>query len=247
MADALVVEDLVVSYGRATAVAGVSLTAHAGQVTALVGPNGAGKSSTVLGIYGSVPARGRILLGGQDLTAMSALQRARAGLALVPQGRQLFPRMTVLENIQVMAELLSLPAGAVDAALHRFPILHDRSNAYAGVLSGGEQQMLVVTRALMAEPSAILLDEMMTGLAPKIVASLRDTLTDLAAQGTVVLVADPSLAPVRAVVDRGYVLVRGALTAEADSVDELERAYEHAMGIIHHEIDVEAGVDTASA
>lgn len=243
----LVVENLVVTYGKATAVDRVSLKAKAGEVTALVGPNGAGKSSTVLGIYGSVPTSGRVRIGDTDLAGSKPMARARGGLAIVPQGRQLFPRMTVLENIRVMAELLRLDRGRVDEALARYPILEQRRNAYAGVLSGGEQQMLVVTRALMARPSVILLDEMMTGLAPKIVSSLADTVAELAHEGTAVLMAGPSLLATRGMVDRGYVIVRGRIVDEADSADELGKRLEKAMGIIHARIDAEASATESAA
>lgn len=234
----LLVEDLTVRYGKATAVDGIDLRVASGELVGLVGPNGAGKSSAVLGIYGSIAATGRLTLDGDDLSAMSARDRARR-VAVVPQGRQLFPKMTVLENIRLMAEFLKLRKEAVDSAMDRFPILRDRAKAYAGVLSGGEQQMLVVTRALMADPQVLLLDEMMTGLAPKIVQSLSATIRSLADEGVAVLVADPSLTPVRRIIDRGYVLVRGAVTAEAGSFTELESRYQAAMGIIQEEIDAE--------
>jgi branched-chain amino acid transport system ATP-binding protein len=226
-----------VTYGKATAVDGVSVHAAAGQVTAIIGPNGAGKSSLLLGLYGSVGARGTVRVGDRDVSRLSPLQRARAGIALVPQGRQLFPKMSVQENLQVMADLLRLKPAAVKAGLDRFPVLQDRRSQMAGVLSGGEQQMLVVTRALMAEPSVILLDEMMTGLAPKIVTELATTLSGLAREGVAVIVADPSLAPTRRVVDRGYVLVRGKIVAEAHDADALDTAYQRAMGVIVHEIE----------
>ncbi|OYO16569.1 ABC transporter ATP-binding protein [Enemella dayhoffiae] len=233
----LTVSGLGVRYGRATALASVDLVAPAGAVTAVIGPNGAGKSSLALGLYGSIPASGTVTLGGRELSGRPALARARAGMALVPQGRQLFPRMTVRENIEVMASLLKIPRAEVDSALDRFPILRERISSYAGVLSGGEQQMLVVTRALMARPRAIVLDEMMTGLAPRIVAELRQTVAGLAADGVAVLVTDPSLAGLRAVVDRGYVLVRGRVVAEAEDAETLDRAYQRAMGVIVDEIE----------
>lgn len=237
MTEGLVIENLTVRYGKAVAVNEVSLEAPAGCVTALVGPNGAGKSSFVLGTYGSIPAEGRVMLDGADLSERSALARARAGMMIVPQGRQLFPKMTVQENLEVMANLLKIPAADLNEAVDRFPILRKRANAYAGVLSGGEQQMLVLARALMAKPRAILLDEMMTGLAPRIVAGLRDTLRTLADEGVTVLVADPSLTALRKVIDRGYVMVRSSLVASGENVNEVENEYQRAMGIIVHEIE----------
>jgi len=233
----LVVAGLTVTYGAASAVRQVSVTAPAGSVTAVVGPNGAGKSSLLLGIYGSVSARGTVSIAGRDVSRLSALARARAGVAIVPQGRQLFPKMSVHENLQVMAELQGLGRDRVDGALDRFPILRERAGHMAGVLSGGEQQMLAVARALMTEPSVILLDEMATGLAPKIVAELVRLVGELAAGGTAVVLADPSLTATKAAVDRGYVLVRGEVVAEADDADRLDRAYQGAMGLIQKELD----------
>lgn len=235
----LLVEGLNVTYGKATAVHHAHVTAQGGMVTAVVGPNGAGKSSLILGIYGSVASRGVVKVDGVDVSSMSAMERARHGVAIVPQGRQLFPKMTVVENMQVMAELLKLKTKSVDEALNRFPILRDRSHVFAGVLSGGEQQMLVVSRALMAEPSVILLDEMMTGLAPKIVSSLTDAVKDLARSGVAVVLAGPSIAGVRRMIDRGYVIVRGQIVAECPDVASLELAYQESMGMIRREIQTE--------
>ncbi|CAN5790824.1 ABC transporter ATP-binding protein [soil metagenome] len=244
MSHELIVEDLRVTYGRATALRGIDLHASGGAITGLVGPNGAGKSSALLALYGSVASSGRVLVDGQDVSRMKASARARAGIALVPQGRQLFAHLTVRENLQVMAEMLKLKAGAVDGALDRFPILHERVRSLAGVLSGGEQQMLVVTRALMSEPRVLLLDEMMTGLAPMIVQQLAATFQELAAAGTVVVLAEPSIGALHHRIDRGYVLIRGEVVA----VDEtggagLDRAYQAAVGVSLG--DVLDGVPTA--
>lgn len=225
-------EQVSVRYGRATALHNVDLVAPAGRVTAVVGPNGAGKSSLVLAIYGSAPATGRVLFDGVDLSGMRAAARARSGVALVPQGRQLFPRLTVRENLLVLAEALRLPPREVDAALDRFPILRERARSLVGVLSGGEQQMLVVSRALMGSPRLLLLDEMTTGLAPLVVAQLADTIVSLTRQGVVVVLAEPSISPVVSIVDRGYVLIRGQVVAtEEQGGQRLSEAYQAAMGI----------------
>jgi branched-chain amino acid transport system ATP-binding protein len=154
----LTVSGLSVRYGGASALADVSLTAPGGKVTALVGPNGAGKSSLLLAAYGSVPATGTVLLDGEDVSKLAPAARARAGIAVVPQGRQLFPRLNVLDNMRVMAELLRLPSSAVDEAIDRFPILRTRARSLVGELSGGEQQMLVVSRAHRCSPKVLLRD-----------------------------------------------------------------------------------------
>jgi branched-chain amino acid transport system ATP-binding protein len=228
----LVARGIAVRYGKATALAGVSLSAPGGVVTAVVGPNGAGKSSLLLALYGSVRAAGAVEVDGADVSGLRATDRARAGIALVPQGRQLFPRLTVRENLQLMADLLRLDRGTVDEALDRFPILRQRARSLAGVLSGGEQQMLVVARSLMGSPRVLLLDEMTTGLAPLVVEQLAETVAELArGAGTAVVLAEPSLGAIRRVVDRGVVLVRGEVVAEADGPDALDARYREALGV----------------
>jgi branched-chain amino acid transport system ATP-binding protein len=238
----LLLEGLTVRYGQASALAEVTLSAPGGAVTALVGPNGAGKSSLLLAAYGSVAATGRVTVDGQDVSRLSAAARVRHGIAIVPQGRQLFPRLNVLDNMRVMAELLRLPASAVDEAIDRFPILRSRIRSLVGVLSGGEQQMLVVSRALMGSPRVLLLDEMMTGLAPLIVAELARTVRDLAHDGVAVLLAEPAIGALRSIVDRGYVLMRGAVVAtEEHGGPALDEAYRTALGIQRQEIAAETG------
>jgi branched-chain amino acid transport system ATP-binding protein len=233
MAHELVARDVVVRYGKATALAGVSLSAPGGVVTAVVGPNGAGKSSLLLAVYGSVrAASGTVEVDGTDVSRLRATDRARAGIALVPQGRQLFPRLTVRENLQLMADLLKLDRGTVDEALDRFPILRQRARSLAGVLSGGEQQMLVVSRSLMGAPRVLLLDEMTTGMAPLVVEQLAETVAGLARDaGTAVVLAEPSLGAIRRIVDRGVVLVRGEIVATAAGPQALDDAYRAALGV----------------
>ncbi|MBJ7478092.1 ABC transporter ATP-binding protein [Rhodococcus sp. (in: high G+C Gram-positive bacteria)] len=228
----LELDRVTVRYGSAVAVREVSLVAPAGEVTAIVGPNGAGKTSLAGSIYGSVPATGTIKFDGREIQKLSALDRVRSGFAYVPQGRQLFMRMSVRENLRVGADLLGLKAEAVETAFERFPILRERSESYAGVLSGGEQQMLVLGRALLETPKVLLLDEMMTGLAPKIVAELRTLVGGLAAEGVTVIVTEPALTALKSVVDRGYVMQRGELVRECDSAATLDNAYKQSMGVL---------------
>jgi branched-chain amino acid transport system ATP-binding protein len=226
------IAELTVHYGRAVAVDRASVQAPGGTVTCLVGPNGAGKSSIILAAYGAVRSNGSVMLDGEQIAGTPSVARARTGLAIVPQGRQLFPRLTVRENMQVYADMLKLPSSAVDSALDRFPILRERARRLAGILSGGEQQMLVVSRALMTQPRAILLDEIMTGLAPRIVESLVDVVRDLTAEGIAVLMAEPSIHAVRGVLDRGYVMIRGRIVdvGEEGGID-LDERYQRAMGV----------------
>jgi branched-chain amino acid transport system ATP-binding protein len=243
----LTIEDLHVSYGRATALRGISLTARSGVVTALVGPNGAGKSSTLAAVYGSVASRGRVTVDGEDVSKLKCIDRARRGIAIVPQGRQLFAHLSVRENLQVMAEMLKLPRSSVDEALDRFPILHERSRSLAGVLSGGEQQMMVVTRALMGSPRVLLLDEMMTGLAPMIVQQLAATFRQLSADGVVVVLAEPAIGPLGRFIDRGYVVVRGEVVSSTEAGGkELDREYQQAVGLIAAEVEEADALATGS-
>ncbi|NKR40846.1 ABC transporter ATP-binding protein [Prescottella equi] len=233
----LEVTHLKVRYGSAVAVDGVSFTAPSSTVTAVVGPNGAGKSSLFGAVYGSVRGTGQVMMDGRRVDGMSALQRVQEGFAYVPQGRQLFMKMSVRENLQVGADLLGLKKDAIDSAFDRFPVLRERSGSYAGVLSGGEQQMLVLGRALLATPKVLLLDEMMTGLAPKIVAELRSLVAGLAADGVTVLVAEPALAALKAVVQRGYVMQRGRIVDMRDDAASLDTAYKQSMGMLEATVE----------
>jgi branched-chain amino acid transport system ATP-binding protein len=227
----LVLTGVSVSYGRARALSDVSAHFVPGCINAVVGPNGAGKSSMLGAAYGIVPCDGKVLVDQSDISTWSTRRRAGAGLALVPQGRQIFPHLSVRENLQIMAELLGLAGAAVDSAMDRFPILRDRQQSPAGVLSGGEQQMLAVSRALMADIKVVLMDEMTTGLAPKIVQQLLETAQRLAADGAAVVLAEPSIAAIKHVVDRGIVLLRGEVVGVADDGDTLEQLYQERMGI----------------
>ena len=228
----LIVKDLSVTYRRANAVQKVNLVVPPGKITALVGANGAGKSSVLLALYGAVPSRGTIMLGDDDITKLSSAKRARRGLAIVPQGRQLFPRLTVRENLRVMANLLHLGQADVEVALDRFPILRERTNNLAGVLSGGEQQMLVVTRALMTSPNVLLLDEMTTGLSPLISQQLMSAVVELCRGGLAVLLAAPSITTIARSIDRGYVMRRGEIVATVEEGGEtLDERYRESMGM----------------
>ncbi|MEU4314591.1 ATP-binding cassette domain-containing protein [Nocardia sp. NPDC024068] len=224
--------ELTVRYGKAVAVRGVALAARSGEVTAVVGPNGAGKSSLLSAIFGSTPATGTVTVDGDDLGGTAAQRRLRAGVAFVPQGRQLFPRLTVRENLEIGARVLGARNEVLDTAFERFPILRTRSKQLAGVLSGGEQQMLLLARALLVMPRALLLDEMTTGLSPKIAGELLDHVRGFADSGMTVIVAEPALHRVSRIVDRGYVMLRGSVSAPEADADALGSAYRAAMGIL---------------
>src|SRR5699024_6230075 len=187
------VENLEVWYGHANAVQGVDVEFHAGKINAVVGPNGAGKSSLLLAMYGAIPSTGRVVVDGQEISSLTPSQRARTGIGFVPQGRQIFPTLTVRENLSVFAEVLGVGNAAVEEALARFQRLQERWNTMAGNLSGGEQQMLAVARALMTDSKVLLFDEMATGLAPLIVEQLLGAAKDLAGEGATVVLAEASI------------------------------------------------------
>jgi len=232
MSHELRAEGLNVHYGKATAVRDVDLTIPSGVITGLVGPNGAGKSSVLLAMYGAVASTGKVLLDGDDISGVRSAVRARRGVSIVPQGRQLFPRLTVRDNLKVMAQTLGLANDRIDGAMERFPILKTRAKSYAGVLSGGEQQMLVVARALMSDPKVLLLDEAATGLAPIIVEEIGRTAVSLAKDGVAVIVAAPEIGALTAVIQRGYVMIRGEIVAtEEGGGAALNQVYQSAMGV----------------
>jgi branched-chain amino acid transport system ATP-binding protein len=221
----LVVDDLRVRYGRASAVRNATFTADRGSITAIVGPNGAGKTSTLLALQGVVKASCRVMnVGERSILRMSAVTRARSGLVLVPEGRRIFPSLTVERNLQVVVDALGLSKRSIRTALERFPILFERRKQPAGVLSGGEQQMLALARALMTDPSVLLLDEPMQGLAPTIVADVWETLVEIRNAGATLVIASPTTRWLREI-DRGYVMLRGEVVAETEGKEALEQAF----------------------
>ncbi len=220
-----------VRYGKAQAVQQASLEVKSGEIVALVGPNGAGKTSLVHAILGVVPATAAAIdLGGRSLLPLSATDRVKAGIVLVPQGRQLFSHMSVRDNLLVIAGAFGIPRTRVDSALARFPILKERSRLPAGVLSGGEQQMLALARALMCDPTMLILDEPTLGLAPTIVKDLMGVLVALRAEGKAVLVVEPTTRLLPETLDRGHIMLRGAIVGAATGRKELERHYEAQYG-----------------
>ena len=201
----LEVQDLIVRYGAVEAVHGISFDVAAGEVVALIGANGAGKSSTLAAISGLVrPAGGHIRLAGRDLTGAAPHTIVRAGISQVPEGRAILARMSVHENL-----LMGGPD--VDRMYERFPILAERRALPAGNLSGGEQQMLAIARALLAKPRVLLLDEPSLGLAPKMVATVFEVLAELRAGGTTMLLVEQNALRALRLADRAYVLELGRI------------------------------------
>ncbi len=208
----LSVRDLRVAYGRVRAVRGVDLEVPAGGLVTLVGANGAGKSSIIGAVTGVVrTSGGRVLLAGRDVTRKPAHRLVRSGLVQVPEGRQVLASLTVEENLQLGAWHVArgrVP-GALDAVYARFPILAERRGLPAGSLSGGEQQMLAIGRALVTGPRIVLLDEPSMGLAPKVVDEVFAVVREIRAAGTAVLLVEQNARRALEAADHGYVLARG--------------------------------------
>jgi branched-chain amino acid transport system ATP-binding protein len=230
---ALEIHELTVAYGNVVAVRDVSFVVPERQVVALLGPNGAGKTSLLGGVSGLVrTASGRVLVGLTDITGLPAQKVARRGVRLVPESRALFPDLTVLENLHVGAG--RLPHAERDRRVARafdlFPVLGQRAGQAAGTMSGGEQQMLSIARALSAEPRVLLLDEPSMGLAPKIVASIVATIGRLRDEGLTVLVAEQNAHAVLPVADRAVLMTRGRVVLDGPAAEV--RAHIEAAGYL---------------
>jgi branched-chain amino acid transport system ATP-binding protein len=214
----LVVDSLTVSYGAVRAVDAVSIHLDKGETVALIGPNGAGKSSTLLAVAGVVPVRaGKLTLKGQDMRALSAEQRVVAGLSLVPETRDVFTKLSVHENLLIGASTrrdMQTATKEIDTIYSLFPRLAERRKHMAGFLSGGEQQMLVIGRALMARPKLLMLDEPSLGLAPVITDKVYETIAELKRTGTTILLVEQNAQRAFGVCDRAYVMKAGGVMAE---------------------------------
>ena len=212
--------DLTVSYGQRRALEGVSLTVGDGEIVTLLGANGSGKSTTLRAISGLVrPAAGRIRWDGRDVHRWPADAIVAAGIGHVPEGRDVFPEFTVLENLQAGAHTVArheIPA-RLEAAYRLFPILGDRRQQRAGTLSGGEQQMLAIARALMIRPRLLMLDEPSLGLAPRLVQEILAVIRRINAEGVSVLLVEQNARAALGVAARGYVLETGRVVAAGPS------------------------------
>jgi len=230
----LYLRDLEVAYGPARALWGVSLTLGAGELLCVVGPNGAGKTTLINTIAGVLRARaGTIAFDGRDITTLPSHRFCEAGIALVPEGRRLFTGMSVRENLELGSYL---PAArrqrqaSLDAVLDLFPVLRVKLGSVAGELSGGQQQMVAVGRALMARPRLLLLDEPSLGLSPRITGEVFAAIRRINAEGTAVLLVEQNVALAMAMASRAYVLEEGRIVAEGApqallARPEIQRAY----------------------
>ncbi|SOE02112.1 ABC transporter ATP-binding protein [Blastococcus haudaquaticus] len=231
----LSVEDLRVSYGRVQAVRGVSFEAEQGSLVTLVGANGAGKSSVINAVSGMLrPAGGRITFRGQDITRTPAHALVKRGLVQVPEGRQILATLTIEDNLQMGAWHTGGTAQkSITAMYDRFPVLAERRALPAGALSGGEQQMLAIARALVAEPAVMLMDEPSMGLAPKIVDEVFRVIEEIRASGTTVVLVEQNARRALRAADHGYVLQTGEVVHSGPAADLLadERIVEAYLGV----------------
>ena len=215
-AELLRVDRLRAGYGPIDALHEVSLTVEPGEIVAMIGANGAGKTTTLMALSGIVKVRsGAVVFDKNDLTKSAPHEIVKLGLAQSPEGRKIFPRLTVLENLEMGAYTRKDPQGVsddIEKAFTMFPILKERKGQAGGLLSGGQQQMLAIARALMARPKLLLLDEPSLGLAPQIVVQIFNTIQDLNKQGMSVLLVEQNARMALKIAHRGYVLETGRVT-----------------------------------
>jgi branched-chain amino acid transport system ATP-binding protein len=215
------VDGIHVYYGAIHALKGLTFNVEQGELVTLLGANGAGKTTTLKTLSGLLrPARGAVELEGNAVNKMEPHDIVRRGVAHVPEGRKVFPRFTVLENLKVGAYARSTLDSELNSVFEMFPRLKERQKQYAGTLSGGEQQMLAIGRALMAKPKLLLLDEPSMGLAPKIVEQILENIRAINKAGVTVLLVEQNAAMALAISHRGYVLETGAVIL-AGSASEL--------------------------
>ncbi|MCL5104428.1 MAG: ABC transporter ATP-binding protein [Armatimonadetes bacterium] len=233
----LKLQSVITYYGRILALRGISLHVDAGEIVALVGPNGAGKTTalnTISGVLG--PKSGKVIFDGHDITGKPAEELVRMGLVQVPEGRQLFADMTVSENLTLGAYRRSMAskklgmAEDLDRIYHVFPILKERRGQLAGTLSGGEQQMLAIGRALMARPRMLLLDEPSMGLAPLVVKEIFKVIAELRKEDVTVLIVEQNAKAALGIAKRAYVMETGRVVMEGAASElshnpEIQRAY----------------------
>nr|WP_198525840.1 ABC transporter ATP-binding protein [Leucobacter sp. PH1c] len=229
----LEVDELNVRYGVVRAVLDASLHVDDGELVVVVGANGAGKSSLLRAVAGLNKHRGGISFAGDSISGLRAEQRVKRGLSLVPEGRHIFGRMSVLENLQVAhwGARTNLPAGIADV-FARFPRLEERKHQVAATLSGGEQQMLALSRALIRQPRLLMLDEPSMGLAPKIVAQMFEIISEINAAGTSVLLIEQNARMALSIAHRGYLMETATLSGGGDArvMLEDERLHEAYFG-----------------
>ncbi len=219
----LEIEDMHVHYGRIEALKGLSFTVDEGEIVTLIGANGAGKTTTLKAVSGVRPlSKGRIMFDGRDITRTPAHDRVGIGICQAPEGRGIFPGMSVIENLEMGTYIrkdrkTATKQADLDRVFTLFPRLLERRSQAGGTLSGGEQQMLAIGRALMARPRALLLDEPSMGLAPMLVAQIFAIITEINSQGTTILLVEQNAAQALQRAHRAYVLETGRIVRSADA------------------------------
>ena len=222
MADALLkLEDLHAAYGPIEALKGISPEVREGEIVALIGANGAGKSTALMAISGVLaPRRGRVMFRGREITGLPPHEIAARGISQIPEGRRIFPRLTVEENLR-MGAILRRDGPAVeedlDTVFVQFPILKERRRQFGGTLSGGEQQMLAIGRALMARPALLLMDEPSLGLAPIVVGRIFEIIREINRQGKTILLVEQNARAALKLAHRGYVMETGRIVLEDEA------------------------------
>ena len=236
--EVLQIKDLQISYGGIEAVRGISFNAKAGEVVTLIGANGAGKSSTLRAISGLVkPKAGTVIFEGEDITGKDSNAIVSKGLMMVPEGRRIFPNLTVLENLKIGAYLRNDDLEAdLETVYGYFPRLKERSWQAGGTLSGGEQQMLAVGRALMGRPKLLMMDEPSLGLAPIVVQGIFEIINRIHEAGTTVLLIEQNANMALHVADRAYVIENGKISMEGTGKELLadEKVREAYLGSVDH-------------
>jgi branched-chain amino acid transport system ATP-binding protein len=239
----LEINDIHVHYGKIEAIKGISVVVNEGEIVTLIGANGAGKTTTLKTISGLRSlSSGTITFDGQDISKMAAHDRVRLGISQAPEGRGIFSGMTVLENLEMGKYHLKMRKSEVATDLERiyglFPRLKERSGQAGGTLSGGEQQMLAIGRALMARPKVLLLDEPSMGLAPQMIANIFRIITEINNQGVTILLVEQNAQQALSRAHRAYVLETGSITKEAKASDLLNDPHVKAayLGTGAHEI-----------
>ncbi len=230
----LEVKDLQVYYGVICALKGISFEVNEGEIVSLIGANGAGKTTMMQSIMGMIPKKGgSVVFDGHDITKTPCHKIVKLGMTQVPEGRRIFQELTVYENLMMGAYTVRNQdkfKEDIESAYQRFPRLAERRNQIAGTLSGGEQQMLAMSRALMSHPKLLMLDEPSMGLAPILVDQIFDIIKDLHKAGTTILLVEQNASKALKIADRAYVLETGNITlsgtgAELASSDEVKKAY----------------------
>jgi branched-chain amino acid transport system ATP-binding protein len=233
----LVVEDLDVSYGSSQALFGVSLEVEAASMVAVLGANGAGKSTLARTVSGLVPSTaGRIRFNGVDITGRAAFKLSAEGLAHIPEGRGIFPGLTVSENLRMAVKQLKRPErdAAIDAAIERFPVLGERRRQGAGTLSGGEQQMLALARALAVTPKLIIADEMSLGLAPLVADAVFEGLDQARKSGIAVVLIEQFVHRALGLADSCVILTRGCVGWSGPASEARQEVIDRYLGEVAH-------------